>query len=425
VLPEPEPETAEDLANAPVQILEEFEISPEEIALLAIPELDASVVPAPESLDAPKSGNFENVEALGEEPTIASSPVEPLVSEEPEISIPLAAPEILSEPRVFEEGTPQESVEVLRELAQQAAAQGNTPEAIEYYSRTLDTYRANNDVNDELAALESLALLSLQQGDYEHVLAYIDQGTVLAQQTDNPQREGHLLVVLGDMQSALGKFSGAENAYHEALRVFEPAGAWHDIGQTYEKLGELYLDQDRVQDAISAWQTSLTHYEQAGQPDRGTALLELIGDAHVELMQWDQAIEVHQTVLERLQTAGNRVAVLDQIRRLGEVAEESGRPDVARSYYRRALDASLQIEGEQAQQAEVMLDLARLMIDDTSQLNRVTQLLEAAAQRLPDNADAQRLLGRARTRLERLVRAGVELLPAEDTLEEWAASLTD
>jgi hypothetical protein len=62
------------------------------------------------------------------------------------------------------------------------------------------------------------------------------------------------------------------------------------------------------------------------------------------------------------------------------------------------------------------------MIDDGVQLNRVIQLLEAAFAYLPNNSDIQRLLKRAKTRQERLLKAGVDLLRPEENLREYARS---
>jgi len=100
-----------------------------------------------------------------------------------------------------------------------------------------------------MAALEALASLSLKGENYEDVLNYVEQGMSLAQDSDNPEREAAMLVVLGDLQMTLGRFDGAETAYMEAVTAFRPTEAWLNIGLTLDKLGLLYWEQERTEES--------------------------------------------------------------------------------------------------------------------------------------------------------------------------------
>jgi hypothetical protein len=66
-----------------------------------------------------------------------------------------------------------------------------------------------------------------------------------------------------------------------------------------------------------------------------------------------------------------------------------------------------------------------MLVDDTAYLNRSLQLLQAASELLPDDTEVKRLLNRAKTRQERLLRAGITLPLAEESLEEFARSAAE
>ena len=101
--------------------------------------------------------------------------------------------------------------------------------------------------------------------------------------------------------------------------------------------------------------------------------------------------------------------------------EASGRRDDAMLYYRRALHFAFKLDDHEAL-GTALLALARLLIDDTTQLHRAVQVLEEAQTYLPDNPEVQRLLGRVKTRQKRLIQAGITLPLAQDSLEDYAQS---
>jgi tetratricopeptide (TPR) repeat protein len=308
--------------------------------------------------------------------------------------------------------------ESLRRIGQEAASEGDT---IARYTAALEGYKADGNVEDELAAIEALAALNLESENYEAVLAYVDQGTLLAQDIANPQREGRLLIILGDLQVTLGRWEGAEVAYQEAINALQPSEAWLDMGLTLDKLGVLYLEQDRSQEAITTWQQAISYLQRAERADLVRTVYGRLGAAYGGMMMWDRARTNYAHALELAQAAQDDQAIFEELNNLGTLMEDSGRRDDAMLYYRRALHFALKLDDRETLGA-VLLALARLLIDDTTQLPRAVQLLEAAQTDLPDNPEVQRLLGRAKTRQTRLLQAGITLPFADNSLEDYAQS---
>jgi tetratricopeptide (TPR) repeat protein len=384
--------------------------------LAARPELAQAGVLGQVAEEPPAPAQIE-AQPLGEPAGIrVVKPVAPPVETAPEEPAPMASaaseptPPVPPEPITLAAAPPSDA-----EAVEQAKPEG--AEAV--YSESLKELRADGDVEDELATIEALAKLSLEGDNYEAVLSYIDRGTALAQETHNPKREGEMLILLGDMQASLGRLAGAETAYQEAINALRPVDAWLDIGLTLDKLGMLYLEQGRYQDAITIWEQTLPIFEREGRADLIQNVHTGLGDAHAEMQHTSQAQMHYSRALELARYAHDDWATFEQLDRLGLLMEESGRRDEAMQHYRRALHYAFLVDDPE-HVGQTLLALAHLLIDDTVFLNRAVQILETAKQYLPDDTDVQRLLGRAKTRQNRLLQAGITLPLAEDSLQDYA-----
>jgi len=422
------------LPPEPLPAPEREERAPEPMSEAAAPEPVAELAGLDEldelRLDALAEPIVEEDEAgTGDTPAIVDARAQPRAGYPPPDDIPepayLRARELTPEvPPVTPPRAPAPEVELPRDyegLARigQQARQGSPEEAIGRYRQAAESFKADGKVEDELAALEALAMLSLETDAYADVVQYVDRGVTLAHESDNPQREGQMLVILGDLQAALGRFDGAETAYREAINAFRPSDSWLEIGLALDKLAVLYLDQDQQREAVEVWQQTLPIFERVGRRDLMRESLEAIGDVRVDTAQWDRAQASYRKALEMAEQDGDRAAAFVQLSKLGHVSETRGDRNEAVTYYRRALYLAFALDLP-AQRGHLLLALGRLLLDDTAHLNRAMQLLRAADALLPENAEVQRLLSRATTRRDRLVRAGVTLPGADDDLRDYA-----
>ena len=306
----------------------------------------------------------------------------------------------------------------------QPIADSDPEAAIAQYAEALDGYHANGNIDDEMAALQALAALSLESANYEDVLNYVDKGLQLAQEVDNPQREGQMLIVLGDLQLSLGRLDGAEVAYMEAIEALRPTEDWLGIGLTLDKLGSVYWEQQRSDAAVEVWTQTIPIFDRLKRPDLACDTLDKIGDTQAEQQQPEAAQATHQRAYVLARANGDAQRAFEQAEKLGLLAESIGDRDHTLLHYRQALHFAFVLNNP-VDLGQTLLGVARLLIDDTVNLHRSLQLLEAASELLPDDTEVQRLLSRAKIRQERLLKAGVTLPIGEESLADYALGAVD
>jgi tetratricopeptide (TPR) repeat protein len=351
---------------------------------------------------------------IAERDARSAPPVRMVIEGDTEPKLPLAAYEMVDKVPLTR---PAEAAEVL-----QPAAASASLSPVEFSVQQVDAsegFRADGDVSNELAAIKSLAAQSLQSEKYEEVLRHVERGMSLAEQENNPQREGELLILLGDLQLILDKLAGAETAYKEAITALRPVEAWLEIGQTLDKLASIYWEQERDQDAIDLWQQTIPIFQRVQRLDLMLDVLGKCGDTQADLLQWEAAQASYNHALTLAQQSDNTQAAFDSLDRLAAMFVARGDPTSAVLYYRRALHLAYSLPDQQAL-GRTMLELARLLVDDTVHLNRTLELLQSASPLLPDDTEVQRLLKRAQARYQRLMNAGLTLPLTQGSLTEYA-----
>ncbi|HID72394.1 TPA: hypothetical protein EYP38_00515 [Candidatus Micrarchaeota archaeon] len=160
-------------------------------------------------------------------------------------------------------------------------------------------------------------------------------------------------------------------------------------------------------------------YERVGRQDLVRDALEKVGDTCVDLLVWDRAQKTYERLVEMARAQSDNQSEYEHLFRLGALFEAQGEREKAIAYYRCALHLVFGLEDPE-ELADTLLAIARLLIDDTVHLHRALQLLEAADRIRPDDTEIKRLLGRAKTWQERLMRAGVTLPLVDDSMQEYA-----
>lgn len=350
-----------------------------------------------------------------------------------EIDLTAPAPSTITSPAVLEPLVSQSAIETALAEAQ---ARGDTRTAshllvtlgawhvkhqqhslaLKYYQQAAQYYQSQAAFDELLPVLHQLGSLYLEAGELAHASETINRAISLA--TQDTHRRGELLVLLGDAKQELGDQDAALTAYRHAVDLLEGQRDWVQTGLALGKMAVIFLDQGEYAEATIVLGQSVSLFEQAGRRDLQGQALGNLGTAFGRMGRWKEAGQRHMFALQIARELEDVDEERFQLGNLAFVAEAEGHYEWAIHYNRQALYLSL-VVGDEAAIAQLALDLGRLLLMDTDQLQQAIVLLEASVDLSPQD-EAVRLLSRARKRLTRLQDSGHALMTAEDDLQKYA-----
>ncbi len=316
-------------------------------------------------------------------------------------------------------GNLRQAAATLNALGQALLRQDRLDEARETFVEALTASENSGDSDQMLVALESLASISVSDGDLENAITYATRAENLVVQRDDPARWGYLLALLGDIRQELGEPDQAIETYRLAIDKFTLAGELLSVGVIKTKLGGIYLDQNNAAQAVPVLNDASAIFEQEHRADYQERALGYLGSAYGQLGRWEEAETRHQAALTLARSMGDAEEQERQIENLAYIAQVRGDRERMLAYYRQGLDLAYRV-GAVVWQVRFLDVLGRLLMDDLPRVGLAVRLLEEAESLVPDEERA-RLISRAHKRLERAQASGVAQEPAPEKVAAWAA----
>ena len=138
-----------------------------------------------------------------------------------------------------------------------------------YYNRIGESEKAIVSLNQSLVVRESLddkddiAEVTMNLGrvlydlnDLDRALIFYERSLLLAKQTNNVSALSYILGNRSQVFIALKRFSEAERDLKESLRIRIEEGNKKGLATTYRKLGDLYFDQNKIDEAKKYFEKS-------------------------------------------------------------------------------------------------------------------------------------------------------------------------
>ncbi len=177
-----------------------------------------------------------------------------------------------------------------------ANIQGAIDEALAWYGRSLEEYRAAGDENGCAIAFNNLGMASADRGLFEEADRYFHESRLLAERT----RDLHLLGLAhanhAEVHAFRQRYDAALRSADEALRVFEQIGARAPKSEAYRVIGMVYRDTGRPVLAESRLRSAIETAVATG-----SVLAE--AEASRELATLYQTLGRNQEALSRLNAA--------------------------------------------------------------------------------------------------------------------------
>ena len=149
--------------------------------------------------------------------------------------------------------------------------------------------------------------------------------------------EGTTLTGLGNVYMEQGRLDEAFDAHQQSLAICREFGDRRGEGQALSSLGIVYMERGRLDEAFDAHQQSLAICREFGdRRAEGTALGNL-GNVYNEQGRWHEAFDAHQQSLAICREFGDRRGESQTLTGLGNVYNEQGRWQEAIDAYQRSL----------------------------------------------------------------------------------------
>jgi putative nucleotidyltransferase with HDIG domain len=329
---------------------------------------------------------------------------------------------------------------------------GGAAEAAERYRAVADAAAGEPDARTESEALRRLSVILHHGNDRARARELCGRSHELARAAGDQILAGEALNVLGGFDFESGAMDGARARYHEALEL---AGDLPRLRARVEQnLGVLANVQGDHSGAVAHYRRSLDAFERSGD-DRGRAIVyhnlgmvnadrarwhdaeryyalsralaTQMGDRHLEGLcllnhaevlvarqRYEEARTGAEQALELFNHLGARLDKADAYKVLGVVYRETGRPVLAESRLRAAIEHAV-ATGSVLSEAESSRELARLL-QSMGRNQEALQLL----------GSAHRLFGRLDARVD-LVDVAGKVIQLEETytavVREWGQSI--
>ena len=292
---------------------------------------------------------------------------------------------------------------------------GQYKRAIDLGQQALVIVRELGDREGEVSALNNLGVIDRDRGFYAKATDWFQQSRALATELGSPAGELVALVNLGAVAFSVGDYVQAIAYQQQALTLAQQLGdkageisALSNLGTSYEALGQ-------AEKALAFYQPSLAIAQAIGDRIGQGKLLTNLGNAHYLLDRYEAARDFHQQSLGLKQAIGDRPGEGSSLGSLGVISEKLGQSDRAIAQYRESLAIAREI-GDRRGESKTLNNLGYLY-HSLGQLDRAIPLLEdgvAIAQEIGDRSGA----GAGLNNLGAALRDAGELSRAESVLEE-------
>lgn len=252
------------------------------------------------------------------------------------------------------------------------------PEALAYYKRSLEAYRAIGDRQGEGAALGSQALIFMHMTDFNKAINLARQALAVQRDIGDRQGEEASLGNLGLIHAQLGHYELALDFYKQSLAIAREIGDQADTAVTLHDMAELYfhtgewekseryfneamrlrkeigddvgrvhtlqswglLCQSRGQHArsLELFQEALAIGEGLDVPGQTAATLNNLALTYTLLNRDEEAIELLKEALVQFEEIGNQSTVGTIQMNLGVINSHRGQGETAEHYLISALE---------------------------------------------------------------------------------------
>lgn len=257
-------------------------------------------------------------------------------------------------------GNKPDSMAALRDLktARQQLYQGSLLSAKTKFQNALRIYQAANDREGQYNSLVGLAKVDYQQANYQSAKSKLIQVSLYGIQDGQAKTlEGLIALELGNYNQALSKLR--VGVHHLQIHNSYDRLSRQELNEAKIALGEVYSYQGLYKQAENNLYQALNV---AYSPHSRRRALNALGSIHLEIGQYDKALETFEQAYSVTNSPGDRLGKAKTLENLGRAYQVTGDKRKALKQYQLAL-GELRSMGAWSRQVFVLNNLGRLTTD--------------------------------------------------------------
>ncbi len=196
---------------------------------------------------------------------------------------------------------------------------------------------------DLAGALNNLADLYMQQGNFKQALDYLEHAVNLFGQVGDLDDVALVLNNIGRIYQAQGEVAQALGYYERAMNLFERLGNLAAIATVLNNIGTVYLSQGEVAQALRHFEHALKLYEQVGNLAEKAVILNNIGESYRYMEKLEQALPYYEQALAINKQVGNLAEIATVLNNMGLIYHAQGEFAQALPNYECALNINKQL----------------------------------------------------------------------------------
>jgi tetratricopeptide (TPR) repeat protein len=248
----------------------------------------------------------------------------------------------------------------------------------------IDSLGSLLEISSDSAKVEIYLSLvnALNSSDPEQALEYALLGEKLASDLGSLALMGKIINGKGVAYYYLNELNLSDEAYFEALNLFDSAGSLNGKARVLNNIGWNYKVREMNELAIDYFNQGLIILKETGDPDLLQGILNNLGTIYRNQGHFKKALDIYKESLELNRSIGNRKWEAYNLNNIGMVFMDSGQFEMAKRYLHHARNmnfengylqeytrnilnlGSLNIRMQEYDSADYYLELANSVIED-------------------------------------------------------------
>lgn len=237
--------------------------------------------------------------------------------------------------------------ELYHDLALQYSHSIETERAIICSQTALELF-AEKDAEQEYAkTYRRLGALYLENGEIKEGFECFEQGLAWGQQTNNPKITGDIYQTIAETYAYLQKYQEANNAYMNAIRLYEPIADYKQIAISRQGIGRMLMQHGKHAQAIEQYEIATQNLlKHDGSEEELGFNHNLIAKIYEAKSNANEAIKNYLIAAEYLGQSTNKFEEVNAYIQVAALYEEAKKWENALDTYQKTLPKAQDVADE-------------------------------------------------------------------------------